>query len=373
MIDPSLWDDPDIGTLSPQARLLFIGCFSLADDRGNILADPRYLNKRVFGYDAFSTEQVDQWLSEVASLRAATLYTAEDQCYLHFNNWERYQKLDSRYAPKTTCPAFPDACPPLPVPPYDDPERCGEEAPHLSDIEQDAAKSKVKKSKVKKSEVKKSEEKALFLSQIPKPDRERIRDVLIDVLRDGVIPETDYLLRPFETGLDSLVTEFRAMEGKKRLDSDLTSKIIAAIRAAYEDRANWQFDNTTSPTRPVIECIVATGRRMKTAQTTHTSTLEAAARSQEALEQRQTQAQQHDPWWEGILQQIALQVDQHAFDQWLKNTQLVSRADGTIRVGVQNPQAKDWLENRMMSVILRTVETEGVDTVELEVMPHEAN
>jgi len=105
------------------------------------------------------------------------------------------------------------------------------------------------------------EEKKDFLLQTKKPDRERIRDVLIDVLADGQIPESDYLLRPFENGVDALVLEFRKMEGKSRLDADLTTKIIAAIRAAYEDDSNWQFNKATSPTRPVIACIVAQGRK----------------------------------------------------------------------------------------------------------------
>lgn len=154
MIDPSIWDDPDIGTLPLQARFLFIGCISLADDAGNILADPRYLKKCVFGYDDVSTEQVAGWLDQITALRAATVYTVEGQSYLHLNNWTRYQKLDARYAPKLTCPPFPDAPPtnaPEDTAPVDDTEKCGTVTPQSLAIEQDADKSKAKLSKAKLS------------------------------------------------------------------------------------------------------------------------------------------------------------------------------------------------------------------------------
>ena len=43
------------------------------------------------------------------------------------------------------------------------------------------------------------------------------------------------------------------------------------------------------------------------------------------------------------------------FDTWLKNTRAISYEDGTIIVGVHNAYAKDWLENRLMSIIKRTL------------------
>ena len=32
MIDPSIWDDPEVGELAPQEFKLFIGCISLVED-----------------------------------------------------------------------------------------------------------------------------------------------------------------------------------------------------------------------------------------------------------------------------------------------------------------------------------------------------
>jgi len=50
MIDPAIWDDPDVGELGPQEFRLFIGCISLADDEGRLDADPRFLRKVFFGF-----------------------------------------------------------------------------------------------------------------------------------------------------------------------------------------------------------------------------------------------------------------------------------------------------------------------------------
>jgi chromosomal replication initiator protein len=43
------------------------------------------------------------------------------------------------------------------------------------------------------------------------------------------------------------------------------------------------------------------------------------------------------------------------FDTWLKNTRAISYEDGTLIIGVHNAYAKDWLENRLMSIIKRTL------------------
>ncbi len=45
MIDPGIWTDPDLGALSRDHRLIYIGTFSLADDEGRLKADPRLLSQ----------------------------------------------------------------------------------------------------------------------------------------------------------------------------------------------------------------------------------------------------------------------------------------------------------------------------------------
>lgn len=43
------------------------------------------------------------------------------------------------------------------------------------------------------------------------------------------------------------------------------------------------------------------------------------------------------------------------FDTWLKNTRAISYEDGALIIGVHNAYAKDWLENRLLPIIKRTL------------------
>jgi len=51
-IKPEFFDDPEVGDLSPWARLFFIGLWTQADREGRIAADWRRLKARLFPYDA---------------------------------------------------------------------------------------------------------------------------------------------------------------------------------------------------------------------------------------------------------------------------------------------------------------------------------
>lgn len=164
MIDPAIWDDPDVNSLPPLAMILFIGLFSNADDLGNIQADPRYLRKKLFGYRDVTIEQVRQWRAACLQLRSVTLYQVNGAEYIHLENWTTYQKLDSRYTPKASCPPFPDNNDEIPpTPPADDassanstpPEESDVKVPQSPDIERDTVESKVKRSQEKLSKEKK--------------------------------------------------------------------------------------------------------------------------------------------------------------------------------------------------------------------------
>ena len=59
--------------------------------------------------------------------------------------------------------------------------------------------------------------------------------------------------------------------------------------------------------------------------------------------------------WQAALGELQLQMTKATFDTWVKNTSLVSCEDGTFVIAVQNGFAKDWLENRLLSIIKRTL------------------
>lgn len=90
---PAIWDDPDLGRLDAEARLLYIGCFSLADDEGRILGDPVYLKTQVFRYRATSPAQVRKMRDRIAAVcKSFCVYEDAQTAYIAFLNWGEFQK-----------------------------------------------------------------------------------------------------------------------------------------------------------------------------------------------------------------------------------------------------------------------------------------
>jgi chromosomal replication initiator protein len=59
--------------------------------------------------------------------------------------------------------------------------------------------------------------------------------------------------------------------------------------------------------------------------------------------------------WQAALGELQLQMTKATFDTWVKQTHVVAYEDGTFIIGVQNGYAKDWLENRLMGTVKRTL------------------
>jgi len=59
--------------------------------------------------------------------------------------------------------------------------------------------------------------------------------------------------------------------------------------------------------------------------------------------------------WQAALGELQLQMTKATFDTWVRNTHVVSWEDGTFLIGVHNAYAKDWLENRLLTTIKRTL------------------
>jgi chromosomal replication initiator protein len=62
-----------------------------------------------------------------------------------------------------------------------------------------------------------------------------------------------------------------------------------------------------------------------------------------------------DQIWQAALGELQLQMTKPTFDTWLKNTRAISYEDGALIIGVHNAYAKDWLENRLLPIIKRTL------------------
>jgi len=59
--------------------------------------------------------------------------------------------------------------------------------------------------------------------------------------------------------------------------------------------------------------------------------------------------------WQAALGELQLQLTKATFDTWVRNTHVISCEDGTFVIGAHSAYAKDWLENRLLTTIKRTL------------------
>ncbi|HHH42225.1 MAG TPA: chromosomal replication initiator protein DnaA, partial [Chloroflexi bacterium] len=59
--------------------------------------------------------------------------------------------------------------------------------------------------------------------------------------------------------------------------------------------------------------------------------------------------------WRAALGELQLQMTQGTFDTWLKPTSVLAYEDGTFIIGVRSGYIKEWLENRLVTLIKRTL------------------
>ena len=120
---------------------------------------------------------------------------------------------------------------------------------------------------------------AFFGDDGPKSRRERIRDALAAALNMPV-PDTDFLVKRWDKGLDALVGEFRGVYDKRRLDDELMEGIIGAIGLAKSEDG-WEM--CRGPSEATVSRIVAAGRNGKEEEARHAEMQRQAERSQAQL------------------------------------------------------------------------------------------
>lgn len=90
---PDIWSDPVIGRLGETEMLLYIACFSLADDEGRLLGDPVWLKAQAFPYRSYSPEKVQKVRDELSNrCQSFHIYVVDGIDYIQFMNWHEFQK-----------------------------------------------------------------------------------------------------------------------------------------------------------------------------------------------------------------------------------------------------------------------------------------
>jgi len=95
-IKPEFWTDEKLSHVSRDARLLFIGLLTYADDMGRLHYSPVRLKNQIFPADNITDEAIDRWTEELAETELIRLYKAgsHSQRYLWIPGFLRHQKID---------------------------------------------------------------------------------------------------------------------------------------------------------------------------------------------------------------------------------------------------------------------------------------
>lgn len=99
-IKPEFWDSESVGRLSRDARLLFVGLWSFADDSGNFRGHSRKIANALFAYDEDAVRCIDAWLDELVSEGMIYFYEVDGDLYGAIRKWSAHQKIDKPGKPR---------------------------------------------------------------------------------------------------------------------------------------------------------------------------------------------------------------------------------------------------------------------------------
>lgn len=93
-IKPEFPKSETIGSLSRDARLLFVQLWTEADDAGRLRGASRLLASLLYPYDEDAPALIEGWLSELADKGCIRRYEVKGNQYLEIANWLEHQKID---------------------------------------------------------------------------------------------------------------------------------------------------------------------------------------------------------------------------------------------------------------------------------------
>lgn len=98
-IKPEFWTDEKIVECSFEARLMFIGMFNFADDKGNLVRSPKRIKMQIFPADMIDCEPL---IKELSLAGLISEYSVNGVEYIHIDGFSKHQKINRPSA--TTIP-----------------------------------------------------------------------------------------------------------------------------------------------------------------------------------------------------------------------------------------------------------------------------
>lgn len=104
IIKPEFWSDEKLSKVSLQARLVFIGLWTTADDAGTTKGHPVWLKSQIFPYDEITIKQFETWLNELIHLKRVLPYDVNGEKYLYIPGFIKHQKISHPSPAKNPVP-----------------------------------------------------------------------------------------------------------------------------------------------------------------------------------------------------------------------------------------------------------------------------
>jgi hypothetical protein len=92
-IKPTIWGDEKVARLSRDARLLYIGLISMADDDGRFLASMTAISGYVFPNDDLPPTKVARWFAEIVRAGLVVAYEHDGIRYGAHLNYRKHQRI----------------------------------------------------------------------------------------------------------------------------------------------------------------------------------------------------------------------------------------------------------------------------------------
>jgi len=100
-VKPDLFGSYTLANVSIEARFLFVGLFTEADDDGLLLDSPKRLAGAIFPHDEKVTAgKVNAWLDELQKVLAIMRFEVDDGQYIGIPAWMDHQRISHPTASK---------------------------------------------------------------------------------------------------------------------------------------------------------------------------------------------------------------------------------------------------------------------------------
>ena len=92
-IKPDFFESESLAQCSMEARLVFIGLFTIADDEGRLKDLPKKLAGEIFPHDEIGPTEMCIWLDELENAHCIERYAHENAHFLHIPQWSVHQRI----------------------------------------------------------------------------------------------------------------------------------------------------------------------------------------------------------------------------------------------------------------------------------------